>query len=272
MRIDINFVDKFQQIIEGDYDDNYISRKHKEITYFQEILYVLNNHIYWSSYRGPINWKVLYNKHLEYIERGYYEKLFKEVLDEYRNTQTYFIFKYQSADTSMIANKLGVNLPRNKFYKGKKGIKISSIVDSNGVPFSILIEECNKYDSTLLRKVVDNMYYDPNPNKYKNTNKYKQYFLADSGYDSKENIKYLEDKGYHVIIPQNKRNTKDVSKLRKYNERYKKIYRKRIIVENSYGWLKFTPKLICVFEKKATNYLQLVFLAYSQLIFNRYLN
>ena len=272
MKININFIDKFNEIIKDKYDDNYRTRKYREIDYFEEIMYVINSHVYWSSYRGKFNYKVLYNKHLEYINKGYYKTFFENILKKYINTQTYFIFKYQSTDTSMVSNKLGTNLPRNKYYKNKKGIKISSIVDLNGIPFSLLVEECNKYDSTLLKNVVESMNHNPKTEKYKTTNRYKQNFLADSGYDSKANIEFLQNKGYHVIIPPNKRNTKDENKLRKYTKKEKEIYKKRIIVENSFGWIKFVPKLMFVFEKKSSNYLQLLYLSYSQLIFNRYLN
>ena len=65
---------------------------------------------------------------------------------------------------------------------------------------------------------------------------HKQYFLADKRYDSNKIIKMLNQKGYTPIIPQNKRNIKDKSKLRTLNSQEKKIYKKRIIVENYYSY------------------------------------
>lgn len=268
----INFINEFQKIISDHYNDNYISRKYKEIDYFKEIVYVLNSHIYWSNYSGKFKYKVLYNKHIEYIKKGFYNTLFNNIFNKYISTQTYFIYKYQSTDTSFIPNKLAKNLPRNKYYNNKKGIKISTIVDTNGIPLSLLLEDCNKHDSTLLNNVLNNLNIDTQPLKYKNANKYKQYFLADGGYDSSSNITLLKNKGYIPIIAHNKRNTKNINKIKKFTTQDKKIYKKRIIVENYFSWIKKSPKLMFCSERNPSNYLQLLLIKTSILIFNRFLN
>ena len=54
-------------------------------------------------------------------------------------------------------------------------------------------------------------------------NRYKQYLLADSGYDSKENHNFLIKKGYTPIIIQNKRNIKNKNLIRKQNKKQIKI-------------------------------------------------
>lgn len=268
----INFINEFNKIIKNNYSDNYISRKYAEITYFTEILYILNSQIYWNRYKGSIPYKTIYNKHLEYIKKGYYYELFTNILNKYVSRQTYFIFKFQSIDTSFIQNKLGKHLQRNKYYKNKKGIKITSIVDSNGIPFSLLINECNKYDSTLLIKSINNCIINTNPKKYTHSNKYKQYFMADSGFDSKKDIDYLKENGYIPLIKQNIRNIKNDKYIRNMTGHEEDKYKKRIVVENSYAWIKWVPKLIMMFEKKSEHYLQLLYIAYSKLIFNRFID
>ena len=40
-------------------------------------------------------------------------------------------------------------IKRNSYYKNKKGIKISTIVNEVGVPISIDIDSANKHDSNL---------------------------------------------------------------------------------------------------------------------------
>jgi len=51
--------------------------------------------------------------------------------------------------------------------------------------------------------------------KQKNNNRYKQIFMADKGYDSKDILKILKKKGYKPIIPQNLRNIKNPKLIRK---------------------------------------------------------
>ena len=69
-----------------------------------------------------------------------------------------------------------------------------------------------------------------NTKKYSNNNKYKQYLLADSGYDSKKIHKTLIEKGYIPIIRPNRRRTINKSKLRKLTLKQKRIYKHRPVV------------------------------------------
>jgi len=272
MIIKDSFIKIFEDIIKNKYNDNYSSRKFKEIIYFQEIMKVLNAHMYWSRYEGIVHWKVLHNKHREYINKGYYDELVKRIYSQYISQCGYYIFKYQSTDTSFIPNKFCSNLSRNKFYKSKKGLKISSINDANGIPLSLFIDKGSIQDPKFINKTFDMILIDPNTNKYKNSNRHKQYLLADKGYDSKKVRKIAADKGYSVIIPYNKRNTKDKTKIKILTPKQEKIYNKRIIVENYYAWIKMTPKLMFVIEKSINMYLQLLKLTTCILIFNRFLS
>ena len=271
MKIKDSFIDIFSDIIKDHYNNNYISRKVDEITYFKEIVYVLSSNSYWSRYRGPIKWKVLYNKHIEYIKNGFYDELYKRIMYKYIQNKGYSIFKIQSTDISFISNKYCSNLPRNKFYKSKKGLKISSINDINGIPLSLIVSKGSINDSKLLIDTYNEIIINPQTNKYKQSNRHKQYFLADKGYDTTEIRTFLNNKGYQTIIAYNKRNTKNNNKLKKLSNKEKKIYKKLIVVENYYSWIKQFPKLMFVFEKSMNNYKQLLYLATSILIFNRFL-
>ena len=271
MKFDESFVDIFQTIIKDHYHDDYPSRKIKEIEYFKAILTVITMHIHWSDYYGPINWKVLHNKHMEYVNKGFYDKLFRIVYVKYVESQGHHIYKYQSIDTSFIINKSCSGLPRNKFYKSKRGVKISSINDINGIPLSLIVTTGEVNDSKIVADMFDNIHATPNTHKYKNANKYKQYFLADKGYDTNEAKNIAANKGYTVIIPQNRRNIKDPNKIIKLTAKQKRKYKNRIKVENYYAWIKGVPKLMYIFERSINNFQQLLFITTSLLIFNRFL-
>ncbi len=145
--------------------------------------------------------------------------------------------KYQSIDSTHIDD---INGSKSSSYSGvykrrkgeaSKGVKVTSLVTTNGIPISININPANKYDSPILPNTankydspilpntVNNIIIDCKTKKYANNNKYKQYLLADlvpngqvtiayPGYDSKKNIKLLTKNGYTPIIIQNRRNIK----------------------------------------------------------------
>lgn len=128
---------------------------------------------------------------------------------------------------------------------------------------------CEKYDSITVDDTLANILINTKTINYKNHNRYKQYFLADKGYDSHNVRKNLKAKGYIPIIAHNKRNTKDVKKIKKLSKFEKIKYKKRIIVENYYGWLKMYPKMSCMYEKTAMSFENLVYFISSIILFNR---
>jgi len=85
--------------------------------------------------------------------------------------------------------------------------------------------------------------------KYQEINKYKQYFLADKGYDTNNIRKLLKEKGYISIIDHNRRNIKDINKIKKLTKKEKYHYRKRLRVENFFAWLTLYPKMNTVVKK-----------------------
>jgi len=91
---------------------------------------------------------------------------------------------------------------------------------------------------------------------------------ADTGYDSNLNDIFLKEKNYTPIIPKNKRNTKDKTKIRTLNEKEKKIYKQRIKVENYYSWIKKFNKINFIQDKKKDNFMGLLTLV-NIIIINR---
>jgi hypothetical protein len=81
-----------------------------------------------------------------------------------------------------------------------------------------------------------------NTKKYQNHNSFKQFFLADSGYDSIENNRKLITKGYIPLIVQYRRNIKNKKLIRKMNNKQKEIYKKeqllKIIIHGLKNFLK----------------------------------
>jgi len=132
-------------------------------------------------------------------------------------------------------------------------------VTTNGIPISININPGNKYDSKILSETINEKIINTDTIKYKNNNRYKQYLLGDSGYDSNKNAQLLKKKGYTPIIIQNKRNIKNKKLLRILNVTQKKIYKKRNKIENYHSWIKKFPKIKSLYERNIEYYKGLLF-------------
>ena len=102
-------------------------------------------------------------------------------------------------------------------------------------------------------------------------NRYKQHLLADSGYDSNVNKKYLKENGYIHLIAPNIKNTKDKQKIKskQLTEKEKQKYKKRLIIESFFSWIKNYPSINQNYQKTIASYNGLLMLASSILISKR---
>ena len=168
-----------------------------------------------------------------------------------------------SIDSTFISNKYGTEkIGRNIFYKSKNGIKITTIVDSNGIPLDLRIDSGNTHDSKIAPKILNNL---KNIDSKINNQPKNKYLLADKGYDSQKIREIIKTSKYIPLIAKRKTNNKAKRLTKKENV----IYKKRIIIEHSYSWLKMNAKIEKLYEKTIKSYKGLLLLAISILIFNR---
>jgi len=202
MKLNISFIDIFLNKLkkEYNYNNSYISRKFSEKDYVQEIFSFLSNCVYWNRYSGHINGKTLNNKHNFYVKLDIYRKTYLHILNCYLKSNKYNKLKFLSIDSTFINNKKNFNknlIGRNKYYRNKKGIKISTIVDVNGIPLSLLIIKGSIHDSKTLIPTFNNLFLNLNIKKSIN---YKYHFLADSGYDNKRNKCFIKNHNFIDLI------------------------------------------------------------------------
>jgi hypothetical protein len=226
------------------------------------ICILLNNISYSTSIINNIPGKTL-NKHMIFFSKNnIFVNVYKILLKKYFKKNKCGKLKYQSIDSSYIYNKYSdKNIGRNKFYKSKNGKKISAIVDSNGIALSLIINSGNNSDSTFVDDNFKSLMIDPNTQKYTSNNRYKQYFLADSGYDSNKIRKLITEKGYKYICPQNKRNIQNPKKLITLTKKDKLTYKNRIIVENYFAWIKKNKRLDFIYDKLDCTLMSFIYLA-----------
>jgi len=255
----------------------------------------------------PISGKYLNQIHNKYIACGAYDEINKQMLNKYLKKGKETKLKHQIIDSTFIANKQGsvknnnnllsqkskqknkkirrANklLPKNKRikeetfidfnrYNGrKKYLKISSITDSMGTPLSIDLVSSKQSDNVTVKKTIKKIPVELNTLKNSKINRYKQSLLADSGYDSLKNTSYLTSLGYTPRIAWNRRGTKNpkIIKRNKATEQQKKIYKKRVIIESFFSWMKNYPVINQNYQKTLKSYLGLVLLAASLIISKR---
>ena len=234
------------------------NKKYTTREYITGIIEVLSNNTSWRKYNGKISGRILNNKHNYYVRLGVYDELYKSTLELYTRIKEEPI-KVISIDSTFIANKNGTEkIARNIFYKNKRGRKISVAVDESGVPLTVHLSKGNKHDARIAPKIINKLLI--------NKTSEEKLILADKAYDSKKIRQLIRSKNYNPII--SKRRYRN-SKKRTIKKKYRKIYKKRIIVENFFAWLKAFSIIDKIYEKTTKSYLGLLYLAISIIIYRK---
>ena len=264
-------VEKLKPLINDSYVRN---KKYDEIDFINGIIDVLNNGTYWNRYKDKISGKYLNKRHNRYCEWGVYECLYRIISLSYYSTNKYNKLKYQCIDSTFIKNLYGSEIyGRNVEYKSKNGIKVSVIVDINGVLNSFAIGCGNSNDGKIaLQQINNNMLIDTDTSSVKNNNRFKQIMIADAAYYSKELYSQLKKKGYTPITDVNKRNTKKKELLKiieNDKKKYQKIQGKLLKVKNFNAWIKKYPKIDRLVEKSVKSFIGLLLLGCSMILINK---
>ena len=108
----------------------------------------------WNAYSGIVNGNTLRKKHNEWVKMGVYENAYKKSLKKYlKTTKITEELKYQSIDSTFIEDVNGSKYSTHSgIYKRRKGeaskgIKVTSLVTTNGIPISITINQGHEHDS-----------------------------------------------------------------------------------------------------------------------------
>ena len=168
-------------------------------------------------------------------------------------------------DTSSIINKYGIDLVSyNKYESRKKISKISFILDVYRVLISVSLNN-GRNDGFIIMTHINDLLINDDVN-----NKYKKYMLADTIYDIHKFKNHLINNHYIPIIPQNKKNIKNENLLISMSNKYKNIFKKRVIIEHTFGHLKKTyRRLNNRYDKISNNYLNFIYLALIEFIIKK---
>lgn len=239
--------------------------KYTDKLYIGCILHIAKNSHSWNSFLGPIPGKQVHKRFREYINYGYFSELFNVSIKNYISLKDEI--HLLSTDSTNIFNKSCIELhTRNPYFKNKKSCKVSTIVDSKGSPLSLSISDSDEHDSKQFEVVFNNMITNED---VKDKIKENTTLLGDKGYDSLKVRTTIRNSKIKPIISYNKRNCKNVAKIKKLTEEESKIYKSRIKVEHFFSIIKRYPKINNVYEKTINSYFNLVFLIAASININR---
>lgn len=152
----------------------------------------------------------------------------------------------------------------NPTDRSKLGSKRHILTDKNGIPLSTIITSANTHDITIATDTVDSIVIkrqlsSSSSSKSKHNQKKKQNLCLDKAYHSKEIEQEIIKRGYIPHI----RHRREEKKIRQHHPS------RRWVVERTNSWHNRFRKLFTRYEKKDENYLGLVQLANSLIVYRR---
>lgn len=254
-------------------------RKYTLKTIIKEVIYILKTGLSYSNYgyenRMPMKAKTLHGYVSMFSTDRVFEKIYINLYSKFFSKQEKTRLKYQYIDSSFILNKNGqkkINnkrkIGRNKFYKNKNGIKLSIICDSIGIPNSVTFAPGNMNDAIIGFTNLAKLHQLSKSAQLKN----KPTLMGDKGYDTLNFRKKCIDTNYKPLIDFNKRNTKNENKIKKFTTSQKTLYKKRIKVENCFGWLKQNKRISVILDKNIDTFINFTYLGICLLFTKFYKN
>ncbi len=244
MLLAINTIKKNKHL-SNTYNTKHLNSKYSLEEILKEIFYVLRTGVPWRLLRSPINWKTIYWHFSRFKKHQIFQKTFNKLIKNNYTMNNNIII----TDTTFIYNKFGKNkISRNKYFKNKKCNKLSIITDDIGVPLSVYINKGSIHDLHYLTKHTNDI--------ITITKNKKTLLLADKCYESIKMRNALDKLNITLMIQKKKR-----AKANYYYDKY--IYKKRIIVENTFQKLKNFRRVMIRYDKLFSTYKEFCFIAAS---------
>jgi transposase len=161
----------------------------------------------------------------------------------------------------------------NPVDRSKLGTKRHILTDEIGIPLSAVISSASTHDIKVVTEVIDNavvVIKSPEAllSTIKTRRKNHQHLCLDRAYNSKPIENEIIKRGYVPHIPyKRKRGQKKEDKT--YQKKYSYAKNKRWVVERTNSWHNKFRKMFTRYEKKVENYLGLIQLSCSIIIYKK---
>src|SRR4029079_6624123 len=181
----------------------------------------------------------------------------------------------QSLDSISIKSPLGgrdLTVGSSPVDRSKLGTKRHILTDKQGIPLSAVISSASTHDIKAVTDVIDNTVIKRKLSSYftkeKRTNHHHHHLCLDRAYNSKSIEKEIIKRGYVPHIPY-KRKREQKKKENSNQKKYSSAKNKRWVVERTNSCYNRFRKLFIRYEKKIENYLGLVQLSSSIIIYRK---
>ena len=159
----------------------------------------------------------------------------------------------------------------NPTDRSKLGTKRHILADKQGIPLSAIISPASTHDIKLVTNVIDNSVINrPSNLSFTKKNKRMKYnhLCLDKAYNSKPIENEIIRRGYVPHIPYKRKRGQRKEEIA-YQHKHQTIRNKRWVVERTNSWHNRFRKLFTRYEKKVENYLGLVQLSCSIIIYRK---
>ena len=159
----------------------------------------------------------------------------------------------------------------NPTDRSKIGTKRHLLTDKNGIPLSTVITSASTHDIKAVADVIDNSVINrPSNLSFTKKNKRMKYnhLCLDKAYNSKPIENKIIGRRYVPPIPYKRKRGQRKEEIA-YQHKHQTIRNKRWVVERTNSWHNRFRKLFTRYEKKVENYLGLVQLSCSIIIYRK---
>lgn len=202
-------------------------------------------------------WQTIYHHFNKWSKNNNFKYIWEEIVLKYGELFDLDVINLDGSQT--LAKRGGEKVGYQRRKKGKT-TNIIYLSDRNGLPISCSEPESgNHHDSYELLKSLNELW-----NQSINNLKRFPILNADSGFDSQVLKDFCENEKIILNVYVNVRNSKnkEIQKIK-----YKPIYKERFVVERLFSWLDSYKALLIRYETKASNWLQLHYLAFAIIFF-----
>ncbi|MER5174582.1 MAG: IS5 family transposase [Candidatus Nitrosocosmicus sp.] len=238
------------------------------------IMYVLRTGCQWKMLpREYGSGSTCHRRFQEWVQLDIFRKIWVRVLQMYDDKEG-IKWTWQSLDSISIKSPLGGDETGNSpVDRSKLGSKRHILTETKGIPLSVVISSANTHDVKLVTNVIDNTVVKRpsscSPKSYNKKRNKHHHLCLDKAYNSKSVKQEIIKRGYvpHIIYKRrrgekSKTETDSICSQKRYPAR-------RWVVERTNSWHNRFRKLFIRYEKKVENYLGLVQLSCSIIIYRR---
>lgn len=205
-------------------------------------------HLQDTRFGQLVHYTTIHKRFRQWVQLGVFRKVYRTLL-RLDNSKRARGPRHYCIDSTLVKNQFGRDcLGRNPTDRGRRGTKLSALVDDRGMPVALAAFAANTSDFRTVEATFARADCPIRP---------RRVVYADKGYDSARIREFLRSRQLRPNVARRRTQTPrgDVSN--------------RACVEQLFGWLDKSRRLLMRFETYVETYLEFTYLACSHLLARR---